>query len=144
MQALIAARVGRHVLGALAEAFLILAIVAAIVLAAMPVLRTSIVPGVDAGRRTAATSLTVADGVFAGTTIARSGGADLWVHATCSQGGAMVFEQWIRTGSDGSGVLYLGPTPNWTSGAATCWAEDGTWTRSRWRQSSSTTFDVSG
>ena len=60
------------------------------------------------------------------------------------KGGAMVFEQWIRTGSDGSGVLYLGPTPNWTSGAATCWAEDGTWTRSRWRQSSSTTFNVSG
>ena len=142
MQAVIAARVGRHILGALAESFLVLAIVAAIVLAAMPALRTSIVPGVDAGRRTAATSLSVADGVYAGTTIARSGAPDRWVHATCSQAGVMVFEQWIQTGSDGTGVLYLGPTPNWTSGAASCWAEDGTWSRSRWRQASTTTFAV--
>ncbi len=142
MQALIAARVGRHILGALAESLLVLAILAAIVLAALPVLSTSIVPGVDAGRRTAATTLTVADGVFAGTTVARSGAADRWVHAICSQAGVMVFEQWIQTGADGAGVLYLGPTPNWSSGAASCWAEDGTWSKSRWRQASTTTFGV--
>ena len=30
----------------------------------------------------------------------------------------------------------------WQSGSASCWAEDGTWNNSRWRQNATTTFSV--
>ena len=98
-----------------------------------------------AGRPTGGTtsgSLTVADGVYASTTAVSTGSAYAWAHAKCSQGGTVVYEQWIKTDASGRGEFTLGPTPMWSSGAADCWAESGTWSKSRWRQAATTTFHV--
>ena len=74
----------------------------------------------------------VDDGVYAGTTI----------HAQCFQGGALVYEQW-RSYTGGTTTLSLGPTPNWSSGAANCTADEGYFARNnRWRVSGSTTFNA--
>ena len=134
----------RHVLGAIVEALLVVAIIVAVVLAAAPLVRPTWLPGADAGGRNSATPISVPDGVFAGTTTATAGAAYRWVHARCSQDGVLVYEQWVKTGADGRGTFNLGPTPMWQGGAADCWAEDGSWTKSRWRRASSTTFHVSG
>ena len=132
----------RHVLGATVEALLVAAIIVAVILAAAPIFGTASLPGADAGGRKSAVAITVPDGVFAGTTTATAGAAYRWVHARCSQGGVLVYEQWVKTGADGKGTFTLGPTPMWQGGAAECWAEDGSWMKSRWRRASSTTFQV--
>ena len=89
-------------------------------------------------------ALTVPNGTFAGTTTATAGAAYNWVHARCSQGGTVVYEQWVKSDGLKQATLSLGPTPLWQSGAASCWAEDGVWNKSRWRQQNTTTFNVSG
>ncbi len=83
----------------------------------------------------------VDDGVHGGATTAYQGsGAAVWVHASCYQSGSLVFEDW-RPYSGGTAAIVLGPTPNWTSGAADCRADEGSFSRNnRWRVSSSTTF----
>lgn len=97
-----------------------------------------------AARPTGGGTVKVADGVYAGTSAVQTGGASWWAHARCSQDGIVVYEQWVKTDLNGRGTFNLGPTPMWTAGAASCWAEDGTWQNSRWRGSSTTTFNVSG
>src|SRR5258706_2469501 len=79
----------------------------------------------NAGRGQA--NLTVADGVFAGTTVAHAnpGGDGTWVKATCMQSGTVAMVQWVRVDASNNATLQLGPTPSWTSGAATCSAEEG-------------------
>lgn len=99
-----------------------------------------------AGKPTGASTTTgvrVDDGVYAGTTTAYQGAsASTWVHAMCYQGGGLVYEQW-RSYTGGTTTLSLGPTPNWSSGAANCSAEEGNFGRNnRWRVSSTTTFDT--
>jgi hypothetical protein len=86
-------------------------------------------------------SVRVDDGVFAGTTTAYQGSsAAAWVRAACYQNGSLVFEDW-RPYDGGTATISLGPTPNWSSGAADCTAQEGSFGRNnRWRVSSSTTF----
>ena len=99
-----------------------------------------------AGKPTAggtSSGVRVDDGVHAGTTTAYQGAsAAVWIHAQCFQGGSLVYEQW-RSYTGGTTTLSLGPTPNWSSGAANCTADEGYFARNnRWRVSSSTTFQT--
>ena len=91
-------------------------------------------------------SITVPDGVFGGTTTATvHTGATTWVHATCSQSGSKVYEQYVKTDTNNQAVLTLGPTPLWTSGGASCNAAEGTWmANGKFKVSATTTFSVSG
>ena len=90
-------------------------------------------------------SITVPDGVFGGTTTATvHTGATTWVHATCSQSGSKVYEQYVKTDANNQAVLTLGPTPLWTSGGASCNAAEGTWmANGKFKVSATTTFSVS-
>ena len=129
---------------AVVEAMLVVAIVAALFLALSPIVRPDDTPGALAGKPSSGGALVFPDGTFAGRTTATAGAAGNWVHAQCSQGGTLVYEQWVKADGSKHAVFTLGPTPMWQSGSASCWAEDGTWHRSRWRQSATTTFSVSG
>jgi len=100
--------------------------------------------GGPGGGATTGGSLSVPNGTYAGTTTATTGAAYNWAHAKCSQGGVVVYEQWVKADGSRHATFTLGPTPMWQSGSASCWAEDGTWSHSRWRQSNTTTFSVSG
>jgi hypothetical protein len=97
----------------------------------------------NAGQQTA--NLTVPDGVFAGTTDAHAnpGGDGTWVHATCLQAGQVALTQWVRVEATDYATLTLGPTPTWTSGGASCTAEEGYFaSNGRWRVQDTTTFIV--
>jgi hypothetical protein len=93
---------------------------------------------------TGSVGVRVADGVFGGTTIALAGPASAThVRAQCFQGGVLVYEQYRAFDASRQATLLLGPTPAWSSGAATCRAEDGYWRRgTTWRVTSTTTFEV--
>jgi hypothetical protein len=144
-----AASVVRHSLGAVGEALLIAAILAALLLALAPVYgpaRTLTGAGVADAARVSG-HITVPDGVFGGTTTAtvNPGGEKVWVHARCWQDGTLVYEQYVKVDANNQAVLNLGPTPMWTSGAADCDAREGYWARNnRWRTVASTTFHVAG
>jgi len=97
-----------------------------------------------AGKPAATSSFFVDDGAFATTTTAH-GGAGTWVHAKCYQGGTLVYEQYVKYATDGTGTLTLGPTPSWQSGTATCTAEDGWWQNgTRWRVLAKDAFGAAG
>lgn len=100
-------------------------------------------------------SLAVADGAYGETTMATltsgsstvsavSTGQGLWVRASCSQGGLVVYRQNEQLDSSGHAVLTLGPTPVWGGGAADCVADSAYYSNGRWRTVASTTFHVSG
>ena len=129
------------------EAALVVAIIAALILVFSPIVRPDDTPGVLAGKPVASTGggLVVPNGTFAGTTTATATVAGHWVHAKCSQGGTLVYEQWVKSDAARQAVLNLGPTPMWQSGSASCWAESGYWSSNgRWRQAASTNFTTSG
>jgi len=135
----------RHVALVALEALLVAVIVwiAAMTLAGATQSDNGIAGAANAGRGGA--NLTVPDGVFGGTTVAHAnpGGAGTWVHATCMQGGAVAMVQWVRVDANNQATLTLGPTPSWSSGAATCTAEEGYFgSNSRWRVQDTTTFSV--
>jgi hypothetical protein len=92
--------------------------------------------------------LTVPDGVFAGTSTATANPGDdgTWVMAECYQNGTVVYRQYVKVDpTTHQATLTLGPTPSWSSGAASCIAEEGTWFKgSRWRAIATTTFEVTG
>ena len=96
----------------------------------------------NAGRGHA--NLTVPDGVFAGTTTAHAnpGGNGTWVHATCMNSDGLALAQWVRVDADNNAILTLGPTPSWTSGGASCTAEEGYFSNGRWRVQDKTSFSV--
>ena len=97
----------------------------------------------NAGRQNA--NLTVPDGVFGGTTVAHAnpGGDGTWVHATCMTGGQIGLTQWVRVDATNNATLTLGPTPTWTSGGASCSAEEGYFaSNGRWRVLTTTIFAV--
>lgn len=98
------------------------------------------------GDGSATTSFSIADGSFAQTTTVLRGSATAtWVRARCYQDGNLVYEQYVSYGGSQSATLSLGPTPMWSSGAATCTGEEGWWRNgSRWRTVGSDTFTVSG
>lgn len=144
-----AGRAARHSAVAVTEALLVVAIAVALALALVPALRADSLVGTGlanaAGRSSG--NIIVPDGVFAGTTTAtvNPGGDSTWVFAECAQGGSVVYRQWVKAGSDNTAVLTLGPTPSWSGGGATCFAQEGYWFKgTRWRVLAETTFSVSG
>jgi hypothetical protein len=135
----------RHVGLVALEALLValLVWVAAMTLAGVSENGGGIAGAANAGRQTA--NLTVPDGVFGGTTdaLANPGGDGTWVHATCMQGGQVAMTQWVRVDATNHATLVLGPTPTWTSGGASCSAEEGYFAgNGRWRVQDTTTFSV--
>jgi hypothetical protein len=142
----------RHGLGAAAEAAVVVAIALALVFGAAVLTRTDPAGAADVyaargGNGHGGGSITVPDGVFAGTTIAtvNPGGSGAWARAQCYQDGTLVYAQYVEADSTNQATFSLGPTPLWTGGSATCTAEEGYWGSSgRWRTVAETTFDVSG
>ncbi len=88
--------------------------------------------------------IVVPDGVFAGTTTALVTTGSGWAHASCSQGGMVVYQE-FQTVTAGQAVFHLGPTPTWGSGPATCTADARTWSAAeKWVIDATTKFAVSG
>lgn len=139
-----AATVTRHVTGRLSEAMVIVGIVTALAFTSALFIGHPLGAGMT--RAAGSGSITVPNGVFGGTTTATvHTGPTTWVHAACYQGGAMVYEQYVKADSYNHAVLTLGPTPFWPSGAASCTAAEGTWMSSgKFKVSATTTFSVSG
>ena len=140
--------IARHTAGVAIEGLVILATIVALIVA-MTVVASGEPGGADpalAGRNSG--TITVPDGVFAGTTTATAnpGDAGTWVMAECFQGGTVVYRQYVKVDpATHQATLTLGPTPSWSGGAASCRAEEGTWFKgSRWRTVATTTFEVSG
>ena len=91
-------------------------------------------------------SFHVDDGTYAATTTAYRGSSTAtWAHAKCSQGGKLVYEQYVRYDTGGTATFTLGPTPSWSGGSATCTGEEGWWQNgTRWRVLGTDAFAVSG
>ena len=102
--------------------------------------------GKPGGNLSTGGTVRVDNGVFAGTTTAYAGPSSAtWVRALCYQNGYLVFEQYRQFDSSRRATLTLGPTPSWSSGSATCTAQDGYWRRgTTWRVTSTSSFTVSG
>ena len=137
----------RHTAGVAAEGLLILAAIAALIFAATFVSRGE-PGGADPALAGRSGNLTIANGTFANTTTATAnpGTEGTWVMAECFQNGTVVYRQYVKVDpATHQATLTLGPTPSWTSGAASCRGEEGTWFKgSRWRVVATTTFEVSG
>ena len=152
----------RHVVGVGFQALLVAAIVAALAFAGSTVVGTapggahSVLAakggngggnghgnGAGGGATTTAT-ISVADGPFGGTTIASTNvGGGQTVREICisADGGALV--DYRTTDEAGQAVLSLGPTPTWSSGAASCNAALGSWDgNGNWQSVATTTFNV--
>ena len=139
------AATARHVALVALEALLVATLVwiAAMTLAGINESDGGITGAANAGR--AGANLTVPDGVFGGTTVALAnpGGAGTWVHATCTQGRLTVLAQWARVDSTNHATLQLGPTPVWSSGGASCSAEEGYFaSNGRWRVQDTASFSA--
>ena len=137
----------RHVTGVTLQALLLAAIVGTVALAMSAVYKPAgFIAGVEdvaAGPRTAA-RITIPDGVFGGTTTATANpGGDAWVYVACYRNGERVMGAYERVDENDQATFQLGPTPSWTSGAATCVGQEGYWAKgSRWRVLAETTFSV--
>ena len=110
-----------------------------------------IIPGTASAGRPLSGTVTVPDGVYAGTTMAQAGGAAMasstgsgfWVQSRCYQDGVGVYAQGLKVDAAGQATLTLGPTGAWTGGAADCTADLGYFTSNRrWKVVASTTFHV--
>ena len=139
----------RHTAGVATEGLLILATVVALAFAATLATRSDPGGATDAfAARSTGGVITVPDGVFGGLTTATANPGDdsTWVMAECYQGGTIVYRQYVKVDpATHQAILTLGPTPSWSSGAASCSAEEGVWFKdTRWRAIASTTFEVSG
>ncbi len=140
--------IARHTAGVAVEALLILAVAAALMLAVTFAAHGDPGGATDAFARHGGGALAIPDGSFAGTTTATANpGTDgTWVMAECFQNGTVVYRQYVKVDpATHQATLTLGPTPSWSSGAASCRGEEGTWFKgSRWRVVATTTFSVSG
>jgi len=89
-------------------------------------------------------NLTIADGVFGGTTVAHAnpGGAGTWIHVTCTQSGQVVETQWSPVDANNEAVIGLGPTPSWSGGGASCVGEEGYFSNGRYHVQDKTAFTV--
>lgn len=138
----------RHSAVAVAEALLIAAILAALLLALAPVYKPAdFLAGTESAQAARERgSISVPDGVFAGTTTATvNPGGDTWVRGRCYQDGSLVYEQYVKVDANNQAVLNLGPTPSWTAGAASCTGEELQFAKNaRWRVLATTSFNVSG
>ena len=139
----------RHTTGVAIEGLLILVTVAALAFAATLASRGEPGGASDAfAARGGGGALAIPDGTFAGTTtaVANPGDDTSWVMAECSQNGAIVYRQYVQVDpATHEATLTLGPTPSWSSGAASCAGEEGYWFKgTRWRVVATTTFEVAG
>jgi hypothetical protein len=135
---------GRRLSVAVLQAIVLAAIVVAILIAVATVSRSApFGAGNTLARGNAA--ITVPDGAFADSTTATvNPGGGTWVYAACSQGGKVVYAQYVQADANNHAVLSLGPTPNWTGGSASCIAQEGSWgNNGRWHVLASTTFAAS-
>jgi hypothetical protein len=142
-----AASVARHSAGALFEALLIAVIIATVLVALAPGSKpANTLAGTGIAAAASRGVVTVADGVFAGTTVATvNPGGDTWVRGRCYQNGGLVYEEYVHVDANNKATLTLGPTANWTSGAATCTAEELELGRNqRWHTLASAGFNVAG
>lgn len=152
----------RHVVGVSFQALLIVAIVAALAFAGSIAVGSA--PGGahavlaakggngngnggghgNGGGSTTTATITVPDGPFGGTTVASTNtGGGKWVQVVCYAADGGVLVDYRQTDDAGQAVLQLGPTPTWSSGAATCTASLGAWDgNGNWQVSASTTFNV--
>lgn len=93
------------------------------------------------GGSTSGASISVPNGTFGGTVVATVSPAGLWAHASCSQNGLTVYEQYVQTDALGNATLGLGPTPLWSSGAASCVASAGSFSSTgKFTAAATTTF----
>jgi hypothetical protein len=139
-----AASVVRHTVGAVGEALLVVAVVAALLMGVALVTGTGPVGTADV--LAARGVIAVPDGVFAGTTTAtvNPGGSDVWARGRCYQGGSLVYEEYVRVDANNRATLTLGPTANWTAGSASCTAEELVLGRNqRWHTLAIADFNVS-
>ena len=140
-----AASVARQTVGAFAEALLIVAIVAALLVGVSLVVGTPPPGATDA--LAARGVISVPNGVYAGTTTAtvNPGGTEAWARARCFQGGVQVYEEYAKVDANRQATFHLGPTPMWSGGSASCVGEEGYWSRNnQWRVLASTKFTVAG
>ena len=92
-------------------------------------------------------SLTVAAADLGGSAVftAHPGDEGMWVHATCAQASSTVLSAWVRIDASHHATLPLARSARWSSGGATCVAEEGYFSSNgRWRVIVSTTFAVGG
>ncbi len=150
----------RHALGAGVEALIILGIIAALTLGlalanghpggAASVFAAKGGNGHGNGglgnAGTSGVTLTVPDGTFGGYTAASvSGASGLWVNVSCQAFSGGGLAAWQQTDASGLAVFQLGPTPSWSAGGASCWAQAGTFDgNGNFSPEASATFTVSG
>jgi hypothetical protein len=138
----------RATAGVTIEGLLILGTIAALVLAGTVATRGEPGSATDAMAARATGTVSVPDGVFGGTTTATANPGDdgTWVIVDCSQNDVIVYRQAVKVDpATHQATFTLGPTPLWSSGAASCRAEEGYWFKlTRWRVLATTTFNVSG
>lgn len=92
-------------------------------------------------------SLSVAGADLGGTAVltAHPGDEGTWVHAKCVQASSTVLSAWVRIDASHHAPLPVARSPHWSSGGATCVAEEGYFsTTGRWRVIVSTTFMIDG
>jgi hypothetical protein len=92
-------------------------------------------------------SLTVAGAGLGGSAVftAHPGDEGMWVHATCVQASSTVLSAWVRIDASHRATLPIARSTHWSSGGATCVAEEGYFsTNGRWRVIVSTSFAVGG
>ena len=144
----------RHVVGVGLQAVIVAAIIAVVALAMSAVYKPAgFVAGVDdaAAAKPASGVVTVAEPVSHGETTTATvnpGGADVYVFVRCytpDMDGAYVFAAYYPVGSDKRATIGPLSSSKWTSGRASCIAEEGYFTRAgfgKWRVQASDRFSV--
>jgi hypothetical protein len=144
-------RGARHVTGIGLQALLLAAIIGTVALAMSAIYKPAgFVAGVDQvdaakpQRGTISVALPVQHGDTTTATV-NPGGTDVYVRIRCWQDGTLVYGKFVDV--DAANQAVLGPlaSVHWTSGGATCEAEEGYFTRNglgRWVVSASTSFHV--
>ncbi len=141
-------RGARHAGAAGLEAVLLAIIISALLIALSPMYHpaTNLSGASDAfaaGRTTG--HIYVSDAPFGSqmTATLNPGGPTAWAYAECTQNGYVVYQQYVKGDANNQAVFTLGPTPSWSSGAASCTAQEGYWAKgSRWKVLAEATFNV--
>lgn len=116
---------------------IILALAAGAIVAALAI------PGMATARKPNSASIAVPDGVFGGVTTATANpGGDSWVHVRCYNEGGVAMEAWKKVDANNQATFQLGPTPSWSSGGASCEAEEGYFAKRGFKVLAKTTFEV--
>jgi hypothetical protein len=79
------------------------------------------------------------------TVTANPGDEGMWAHVTCFQGTTVVLASWTRIDASHRARVNLARSAAWSSGAASCTAEEGYFAANgRWRVLATATVAVSG